>query len=171
MQENEMTTVSAAPPRLLRPATAGDVEAIAGLWHTGWQEAHLGHVPESLARARSLDDLRRRVVEDLDRIQVAPGEAGVAGFVTVHDDEVEQLYVAPEARGRGVADRLLDHAEHAIAEGHDRAWLAVVAANQRARAFYARRGWADAGPLAYQARTGSGTVTVAVHRYEKGVRP
>ena len=166
-----MTTASAAPPRLLRPATAGDVEAIAGLWHTGWQEAHLGHVPESLARARSLDDLRRRVAEDLDRIQVAPGEAGVAGFVTVHDDEVEQLYVASEARGTGLAARLLEHAEQAIAQRHDRAWLAVVAANARARGFYARQGWIDAGPWDYEARTGTGTVTVAVHRYEKQVRP
>jgi GNAT superfamily N-acetyltransferase len=168
---DEMATASAAPPRLLRPATAGDIEAIARLWHTGWQEVHRGWVPPALARERELGDLRRRVAEDLGRIHVAPSEDGVAGFVTVHDDEVEQLYVAAEARGRGVADRLLDHAEHAIAEGHDRAWLAVVAANQRARAFYARRGWADAGPLAYQARTGSGPVTVTVHRYEKRVRP
>ncbi len=166
-----MSTASAAPPQLLRPATASDVEAIAALWHAGWQEAHRGHVPEALARERGLDDLRRRVAEDLDRIHVAPGDDGVAGFVTVHDDEVEQLYVAPEARGRGVADRLLDHAEHVVAEHHDRAWLAVVAANERARACYARRGWADAGPLAYEARTGSGTVTVAVRRYEKGLQP
>ena len=90
-------------------------------------------VPPALARERGLGDLRRRVAEDLGRIQVAPGEDGVAGFVTVHDDEVEQLYVAPEARGRDVAGRLLDHAEQVIAERHDRAWLAVVAANGRAR--------------------------------------
>ena len=167
-----MATASAAPPRLLlRPATTGDIEAIARLWDTGWQEVHRGWVPPALARERGLGDLRRRVAEDLGRIQVAPGEDGVAGFVTVHDDEVEQLYVAPDARGRGVAGRLLDHAEQVIAERHDRAWLAVVAANRRARAFYARQGWADAGPLAYAARTASGTVTVAVHRYEKQVRP
>jgi GNAT superfamily N-acetyltransferase len=165
-----MATASAAPPRLLRPATAGDSEAIARLWHTGWQEAHRGRVPEALTRERGVADLRRRVTEDLPRIQVAPGEDGLAGFVTVHEDEVEQLYVAPEARGRGVAGRLLDHAERVIAERHDRAWLVVVAANRRARACYARQGWADAGPFAYAARTGSGTVTVAVRRYEKQVR-
>jgi ribosomal protein S18 acetylase RimI-like enzyme len=165
-----MTTASAAPPRLLRPAVVDDVEAIGGLWHAGWQEAHRGQVPEALARERGLADLRRRVAEDLDAIRVVYGDDGLAGFVTVHDDEVEQLYVAPEARGTGVADRLLDHAEEIIAERYDRAWLAVVAANGRARSFYARRGWSDAGDAAYQAWTASGSVTVDVRRYEKQVQ-
>ncbi|HEY7072203.1 MAG TPA: GNAT family N-acetyltransferase [Acidimicrobiales bacterium] len=166
-----MTSASAAPPRVLRPATAGDVEAIATLWHEGWQEAHRGHVPEALSRQRTLAALSRRVAEDLAAIRVVPGAEGPAGFVTVHGDEVEQLYVAPEARGTGVAARLLDHAETTIAERHDGAWLAVVAANTRARGFYARRGWVDAGPGDYGARTAAGTVTVAVRRYEKQVRP
>ena len=166
-----MTPASAAPPRVLRPATAGDVEAIATLWHEGWREAHEGHVPDELVRQRTLAALRRRVGEDLAAIRVATGEGGIEGFVTVHGDEVEQLYVAPEARGTGLAAVLLDHAEDTIAQGHERAWLAVVAANARARSFYGRGGWVDAGPVDYEARTASGTVTVAVHRYEKQVRP
>ena len=166
-----MTTASAAPPRRLRPATAGDVEAVAALWHEGWREAHEGNVPDELTRHRTLTALRRRVVDDLAAIHVVSGDEGPAGFVTVHDDEVEQLYVAPAARGTGVAARLLDHAEAVVAERNDRAWLAVVASNARARGFYARRGWSDTGPWDYEARTGTGTVTVSVHRYEKQVRP
>jgi len=166
-----MTTVSTAPTRLLRPALAEDVAAIARLWLAGWREAHEGHVPDELVRHRTLAALRHRVGEDLAAVRVAAGEGGIEGFVTVHDDEVEQLYVASEARGTGLAARLLEHAEQAIAQRHDRAWLAVVAANARARGFYARQGWIDAGPWDYEARTGTGTVTVAVHRYEKQVRP
>jgi GNAT superfamily N-acetyltransferase len=166
-----MTTVSTAPSGVLRPAAVGDVATISGLWHVGWQEAHEGHVPDELARQRTLAALRRRVAEDLAAIQVVSGDGGLAGFVTVRDDEVEQLYVAPAARGTGVAGRLLDHAEAVVAERHDRAWLAVVAANGRARDFYARRGWGDVGPFDYEARTASGTLTVAVRRYEKQVRP
>jgi putative acetyltransferase len=164
-----MTTVSAV--RVLRPATAGDVDVIAGLWLGGWREAHEGHVPDELVRHRTLAALSRRVGEDLAAIRVAAGDGGIEGFVTVHDDEVEQLYVAPEARGTGLSARLLDDAEQTIGEHHDRAWLAVVAANARARRFYARRGWVDAGPVDYEARTADGTVTVSVHRYEKQVRP
>ncbi len=115
-----MTAVSTAPPRLLRPATASDIEAIAApvarrlaarpTWGTcrrswrstaGWPTCGTGwartSAPSASSRART----------------------GVDGFVTVHGDEVEQLYVAPEARGAGVADRLLAEAERDIAEHHD----------------------------------------------------
>jgi ribosomal protein S18 acetylase RimI-like enzyme len=67
-------------------------------------------------------------------------------------DEVEQIYVAAEHRGRGVAQRLLDAAEQHIAKhGFGQAWLAVVASNSRARAFYTRAGWIDNGLFDYQA--------------------
>jgi ribosomal protein S18 acetylase RimI-like enzyme len=62
---------------------------------------------------------------------------------------------------------LLTHAEQTIANRHDRAWLAVVAGNVRARRFYERQGWQDAGPFDYFAEVGGGTFTVPCHRYEK----
>jgi hypothetical protein len=31
----------------LRPATADDVESIAPIWHRGWQDGHLGNVPDT----------------------------------------------------------------------------------------------------------------------------
>jgi GNAT superfamily N-acetyltransferase len=94
----------------------------------------------------------------------------VVGFVTVHGDEVEQVFVDASARGTGVAAELLEHAEAVIARDHDIAWLAVVAGNARARRFYERSGWHDAGPVVYQAQVSGGTVDVPSHRYEKRVR-
>jgi ribosomal protein S18 acetylase RimI-like enzyme len=85
----------------------------------------------------------------------------------VHDDEVEQLYVAPSARGAGVADDLLRRAEQVISGRFDLAWLAVIAENVRARRFYERNGWRDAGPFSHDAPAGSGTIAVRAHRYEK----
>ena len=94
----------------------------------------------------------------------------VIGFVTVHNDEVEQMYVAAEARGGGTATALLQHAEDVIAETFDLAWLAVVAGNARARRFYARNGWYDAGEFDYAAPVQGGTFIVPCHRYEKPLR-
>jgi hypothetical protein len=50
--------------------------------------------------------------------------------------------------------------------GHRGAWLAVVAGNQRARAFYARLGWRDSGPMSYMAETEDGPLAIPTHRYE-----
>ena len=74
----------------------------------------------------------------------------VAGFVMVHDDEAEQVYVDREFRGTTVASLLLTEAERQIAAaGHDVAFLVVVRGNERAQAFYARQGWTDEGDVDY----------------------
>ncbi|HET8645160.1 MAG TPA: GNAT family N-acetyltransferase, partial [Vicinamibacteria bacterium] len=91
----------------------------------------------------------------------------VVGFVTVIDDEVEQIYVARGARGTDVANALLRHAEEEIAGRYEVAWLAVVTGNARARRFYERNGWQDAGRLDYQAEVAGGTIPVPSRRYEK----
>ena len=89
----------------------------------------------------------------------------------IFDQTVGELFVVRTARGGGVARDLLRAGEAAIAStGHDTAWLAVVAGNARARRFYEREGWHDAGSLEYSAEIPSGTVIVPSHRYEKRVR-
>jgi GNAT superfamily N-acetyltransferase len=155
---------------LLRPAANGDVEPIASLWHDGWLDGHDGHVPAALHRHRRLDQFRRRVPGRLATTTVATDESGIVGFVTVRGDEIEQLYVAGPARGSGAADALLRHGEDVIAERFDVAWLAVVGGNTRARRFYGRNGWSDAGAIEYPAQTAAGSIPVASRRYEKGLR-
>jgi len=93
---------------------------------------------------------------------------GVAGFVVVVDAEVERLDVDRRWRGRGVAERLLRHAEAVIGQqGRWTAWLAVVAGNTRVRRFYTRLGRRDRGPFTYQAQAATGMVPVPAHRYER----
>jgi GNAT superfamily N-acetyltransferase len=154
----------------LRPARPDDAEAIAILWHAGWVDGHLGHVPEALVQHRRLADFRERVPPRVPQTTVAILGSRVVGFVTVHDDEVEQLYVAAEARGGGTASALLRHAEDTIARRFDLAWLAVATGNARARRFYARNGWSDAAALDYPAEVAGGTLLVPCRRYEKRVR-
>jgi GNAT superfamily N-acetyltransferase len=168
-----MTRATRTPQAaVLRPATDADVDAISGIWHRGWRDAHLGHVPDSLHRHRRLADFRALVPARVGRTTVATTGLGVVGFVTVHDDEVEQLYVDAPARGTGVAAALLAEAERAIGARFELAWLAVVAGNLRARRFYERNGWSDGGPFDYAAPTPAGTtVAVPARRYQKRLAP
>ena len=160
-----MSTQRDAP--IVRRPGPGDVPTIARIWHAGWLDGHVGNVPADLVRHRRGEQFLNRAEQRIDKSWVATSDDVVIGFVVVVEDEVEQLFVDRPARGTGIAAELLRTAEVAIrAGGHDRAWLAVVAGNRRARAFYTREGWRDAGPLAYEAETEVGTFTVPSHRYE-----
>jgi hypothetical protein len=68
-----MAPAALVPSRLsLRAATPGDIEAIAILWHGGWLDAHLGHVPESIRPHRRLVDFRERVPARIPATAVPP---------------------------------------------------------------------------------------------------
>lgn len=152
----------------LRAARAEDAAAIAEIWHLGWRDGHLGAVPQELADARTEASFERRAAERVPDTTVATVGGAVAGFVMVVGDEVEQVYVAAAYRGTGVAQLLLAEAERQVrANGHEKAWLAVVAGNARARVFYERAGWADEGPFEYLAAASDRRIAVPCRRYTK----
>jgi GNAT superfamily N-acetyltransferase len=157
----------------LRPARDADAGAVGRIWRDGWRDGHLGHVPPALVAVRTpesfLSRAADRVADTVVAIVTTDGADEVAGFFMTADDEVEQVYVAAAHRGTGVAAALLAAAERAVAAaGHPEAWLAVAAGNTRARRFYERCGWSDAGPLEYAAKVpGRGTLPVPTHRYTK----
>lgn len=160
------------PTVTLRRAGADDAPEIADIWHLGWRDGHLGFVPPELVAARDEASFRTRAARRVGDTTVAVVDGKVAGFVMVARDEVEQVYVAAAHRGTGVADALLTEAERQVARGgHATAWLAVVAGNARARRFYERRGWSDAGPFTYAAAGEDGPMQVPAHRYEKPLAP
>jgi len=154
----------------LRAAVPEDVDALADLWHRGWNDGHLAHVPEALLAHRRPADFRQRLPARLATTTVAMLGSRLVGFVTLRDDEVEQLYVDASARGGGVAGELLRHGEKVIGQRHPRGWLSVAVGNARARRFYEREGWSDAGDLDYAAETAAGPISVPCRRYEKAVR-
>lgn len=152
----------------LRSATLEDAGAVAEIWHLGWQDGHLGSVPQELVEARTEESFLARASERVGDTTVATVDGAVAGFVMVVGDEVEQVYVPSRHRGTGVAALLLAEAERQVqADGHGKAWLAVVAGNARARAFYDRAGWIDEGPFDYAAATDDGPIAVPCRRYTK----
>jgi GNAT superfamily N-acetyltransferase len=154
----------------LRRGRADDADAVAELWRLGWRDGHLGFVPPELVEARTPESFRARAGERICETTVAVVDEEVAGFVLVVDDEVEQVYVSASHRGTGIADALLREAERQVrVNGHAKAWLAVVAGNARARAFYERAGWRDEGPFEYSAAAEDGSIGVPCQRYVKQV--
>lgn len=162
-------TSSAVPVRL-RPALPADAPEVARIWRDGWADGHVGHVPDALVAVRTAESFDQRARERVGDTTVGVAGDGLAGFVMVVGDEVEQVYVDPAHRGSGVAGVLLAEAERLVAAGgHARAWLAVVAGNTRARRFYERQGWADEGPFEYSAAGPDGPIAVPCRRYGKAV--
>jgi GNAT superfamily N-acetyltransferase len=150
----------------LRGASADDVEAVASIWRDGWPDGHLGNVPDELVAARTPESFSSRAAQRVGDTVVAVVGGAVAGFVMVVDDEVEQVYVSSRHRGTGVAAALLGEAERRVrTNGHQRAWLAVVAGNARARRFYERMGWTDEGAFDYPAASSGGAIPVPCVRY------
>jgi ribosomal protein S18 acetylase RimI-like enzyme len=155
---------------ILRAGTPADAPTVADIWHEGWHAAHPGHVPDGLTERRTLAAFHDRAPQRVDDTTVAELDGRVVGFVMVVGDEVEQVYVDRAARGSGVAGVLLDEAEHQVAAGgHEVAWLAVASGNSRARAFYEKQGWADAGDLPYEVEALGERFVSPCRRYEKPV--
>jgi putative acetyltransferase len=145
--------------------------AVADLWHEGWHSGHAGHVPDGLTAARTSQAFHERTPARVADTTVAVSDVGeLLGFVMVVADEVEQLFVGPAARGTGLAGVLLAEAERQVASaGYDEAWLAVVAGNARARRFYEKQGWVDAGDLPYEVTAGGQVFVSPCRRYTKHV--
>ena len=154
----------------VRKALQSDADAIADIWLDGWHDGHRGLVPHELVEVRTPASFTARAAARIGDTTVATVDGTVAGFVMVVGDEVEQVYVSSLHRGTGVAAALMAEAERGVrANGHTTAWLAVVAGNARARAFYLSAGWRDEGRFVYSATSDSGAIDVPCHRYTKFV--
>lgn len=148
----------------------GDEATVARLWHNAWWDGHGEIVPECLLRHRHLGSFVERAPDILGRASVAVQDGAVVGFVAWQGDELEDMFVAREARGGGVAALLMAHGETALRElGATRAWLYCCVGNERAHRFYTKSGWREVGREIDSIQTPEGDVDVAVHRFEKAL--
>lgn len=154
----------------VRPAVRSELDQLAKIWYEGWQDAHAQILPAALARMRTPENLRERLEKALPRARVAGPIGAPLGFCIVKGDELDQLFVAAEARGAGVAAALLADGERRLSDsGVETAWLACAIGNDRAAKFYEKSGWRRAGTFIHHAETPDGTFDVEVWRYEKDV--
>jgi putative acetyltransferase len=130
------------PSFTLRPYAPADEDAAIELWRRTWQEAY----PRIDFTAR-LDWWRQRWRDELvptATITVAEADGQMLGFVTVDVStfDLDQIVVAPEAWGRGIAIALMAEAKRISPAGLD---LHVNKDNTRAISFYEKHGFVISG--------------------------
>jgi GNAT superfamily N-acetyltransferase len=152
----------------VRRAQEEEVHQLARIWYEGWQDAHAEIVPAELKRDRTLESFGPRIKVMLADVGVV-GEVGAPlGFYMLKDDELYQLYVSADARGKGVAAALIADAEARLAKnGVETAWLACAIGNDRAARFYEKSGWRRVGNMTNHLELADGPFELEVWRYEK----
>jgi putative acetyltransferase len=130
------------PAFTLRPYASTDEDAAIELWRRTWQLAY----PQIDFTAR-LDWWRQRWRDELvpaATIMVAEADAKMVGFVTVdvRTFDLDQIVVAPEAWGMGLATALMAEAKRISPAGLD---LHVNTDNARAISFYQKHGFVISG--------------------------
>ena len=140
----------------VRPAAPNDIPPLLALVRRYWEFEGIA----GFAALRIELVLQRLLAEPrLGAIWVAESDARLVGYLIAvlvlsveHQGlmgEIDEFFVLPEARSRGVGRQLLAAAETALAaRGCVRLQLQLRIANSEARAFYQRRG--------YTARAGYG---------------
>lgn len=133
--------------------TTDDVDAIVDQWVAlaRDQRDYDSHIVPERNRSTVREAVLRRIVSD--ELLVAREDGGVVGFVMftresgqyeqdVQRGVVQNIYVVPDHRRRGIGTALLTAAEDALTEsGVDRVALDVMAKNEDARRFYRRHGY------------------------------
>jgi putative acetyltransferase len=126
----------------LRPYANADEDAAIELWRRTW--AH--HFPQIDFNARQAwwRERWKQELVPVAHIIVAEVDRKLVGFVTVDPATtyLDQLVVAPEHWGSGVATALLDEAKRLSPNGLD---LLVNKENARAIRFYEKHGFAYVG--------------------------
>ncbi len=123
----------------LRRADASDATAVADVWLRSYTAALPG-----VRRAHTDEEVRswiRHVVVPHQETWVATAGGTVVAMLVLDGEDLDQLYVDPPWRGRGIGDRLVELAKRRSPTGLE-LWTFQV--NGPARRFYERHGFVAA---------------------------
>lgn len=123
---------------MIARAAPDDAPALAALMLAS-RRAAMPWLRELHDQADATEFLAARVLPCAD-VLVATDDGRPAGFIAVQGEEVAQLYVRPDARGRGVGGALLERAKALRPEGLE---LWCFQRNHEALRFYAAHGFAE----------------------------
>jgi ribosomal protein S18 acetylase RimI-like enzyme len=132
----------------IRPARAGDSNAIAHVVKTSWLATNTRFLPADAAKAVTHGERMAEVTAlHWPSIFVAEMDNAIVGAVGANDQgHIWMLYVLPEHQGLGIGSALYDAAIESLRKtGTRKAVLEVLAANESAVSFYRTRGWVPEG--------------------------
>ena len=158
--------MSADGGRRLRPARADDVPRLVALARRSWRSAFAGVAPAAWVEHRERSSLEAEwYARDWPAMLVLENGGELLGVVQVARDEINGLWVEPRHQGRGIGTQLLAAGEQRIAAaGHATAWLVCNALDERALAFYRRRGYRETTRTAFVHACGAELVDVRLER-------
>ncbi|WP_299547530.1 GNAT family N-acetyltransferase [uncultured Tateyamaria sp.] len=147
-----------------------DLADAASVWERGWHEAHSAIVPIELVRSRTSESFIHRLRSNLKFVRVYIENGHVLGLCMIKEDELYQMYTAPQARGTGLAQVLMTDAEQRLMKaGYSLGWLSCAVGNDRAARFYDKSGWKNVGLRTVEFEALSGVFPFQVWRYEKSL--
>jgi GNAT superfamily N-acetyltransferase len=118
---------------VIRQAQPGDVEAVVRIFRESRAEA-MPWLPVLHTAEEDAGWYRERLAGEAWVYEL---KGQIVGFAVVHEDDLDALYVAPEAQGRGVGAALFRRAQAARPDGF---YWWVFRDNARARLFYEAHG-------------------------------
>ena len=125
-----------AQPFTIRQARASDADAVGDVWLEAFRATY------PFPPAYPDEDVRRWIREELvpreETFVAVDPDGTVVGFMSLHGDDLDQLYVRPDRHDRGIGSRLVELAKERRPLG---VGLYTFQVNDRARRFYERRGF------------------------------
>jgi ribosomal protein S18 acetylase RimI-like enzyme len=119
------------------PYRDADRQATARLWLASWRSTGLA-VAQLATEGVLLDRIARELAAGWD-VHLAWDDGKLVGLLALRlaSGCLDQLFIAPQAQGRGLGRVLLDFAKNRLPNG---LWLRTAADNVRACRFYERNG-------------------------------
>jgi GNAT superfamily N-acetyltransferase len=119
-------------------AHAALIAPLARLWFESWRSTGTASGEDI-----RIEDLADRIAEEVQSqwdLTLAFRDDVLSGFMALrlHDRCLDQLFIAPDAKGQGLGSALIDLAKQRLPDGM---WLRTAEANHPARAFYEKRGF------------------------------
>jgi len=124
---------------LVRPLEPSDTGEAAALW---WRSRHAdgAQLPPAIHTAEQVATWFADVLLPDGQTWLALDDGRIVAVLTLDGDDLDQLYVAPDAAGQGIGSALVDLAKD-LRPGGLALW--TFQSNTRAQAFYSRHGFQE----------------------------